>query len=222
MPWATIPLLALSAVGTGLSVDASAQDANAANKAANNELALQQQYAKQGQSAFANSLAQSTPQAVQQQNKAGQAEALQNYAALNTALPVQPVNTGTSQSDKASNAIIGQKIGQANQSSADLAGYNASSVAQWIKDLQAQTQLGQIGSFAGASENTLPLQLQQAANSGNTLSGIGSILSSIGGLGALYGAVNGGGGSSPTYGPYTNKSSWSTPGFYNNFSIPLD
>lgn len=196
MGWAMIPALAASALGTGLSMTASSEESSAANQAAQNEVALQDQFAKQGKNVFEQSLSQSTPQAVKSQMQQGQQEALQNYAQLaqQGGLPgqglSQPANASAEQSQATENAIVGGKVGQGQQASSALQGYGASDVAQWLKDLQAKTQLNQIGTFAQQNENTLPLQLQQAMSSQSTLAGIGSLLSSVGGLGSLYGAVN--------------------------------
>ena len=192
MAWPLIAGLAVSALGTGLGVAGSAESNKAANNAANQELALQQQYAKQGQKAFGQSFAQSTPQAVQKQIGQGEQHALADYAAANqNKVPALSLSTGNPQADSAEGAQVQQKIGQQNQAAASLQGYSSSQLAQYIKDLQAQTQLGQIGTFArNQNQYVYPLQLQQAGQSGSTLSGIGSLLSSLGGLGSIYGAVN--------------------------------
>lgn len=198
MGWAVAAPLLISALGTGLSMTANTEEQNSANKAAENEINLQNQFAQQGKNVFENSLSQSTPQAVQKQINQGQQTAANQYAALQSqGLPGASLNTESNpqpqQSQATENAQVGAKIGQQNAASAALQGYNASDVAQYIKDLQAKTQLGQIGTFAQQSENTLPAQLQQALQSQSTLSGIGSLLSSLGNLGGIYGAINSGG-----------------------------
>lgn len=203
---------------------ASSSEQSAANQAAENELSLQNQYAKQGKSAFEQSLSQSTPEAVQGQMKQGQQQALQNYAQLEGSgnLPGSSFSASQdpsqAQSQATENAIVGQRVGQSNQAGAALEGYTASDVAQWLKDLQAKTQLGQIGTFAQESEGTLPLQLQQALSSQSTLGGIGSLLSSVGGLASLYGAVNRPGTTLFGAGPSSGMADWNLNPYIQNLS----
>lgn len=198
MPWgALLPIagLALSAAGTGLGVEGSVASNRAANNAAENELNIQKMFAKQGQPILQQSIAASSPKSVQEQMQQGEQTALKNYASLNQPEPNAGIPPGVGQSGKVENSQVGGKIAQQQGAAANLEGYGASDIAQMIKDLQAKVQLGQIGTFAQESENTLPLQLQQAGQKGATLSGIGSLLNSVGGLAALYGATK-----TPSYG----------------------
>lgn len=196
----TIAGLLLTVGGGAAGVVASSDERNAMNQATENELNRQQQYAKQGQSIFENSLNQSTPQAVQNQIGQGTQRALAGYQQLqNQQVPgfqqgLTQVNPSKS-FNATENALTNAKIGQQNNAGAALQGYQASGVQQGIKDLSARTGLNQIGSFAQASENVLPLELQAAANSRSGLAGLGSLASTAGGLMSLYGAIN------PTSGP---------------------
>jgi len=192
---AIIPGLALAAAGTGLGVDASVESQRAMNDAANAELQRQQAYAAQGRKVFNQSLGQSTPQAVQQQMAKGAENAAQEYAklqqnqppALGLGVDTMGQNPFLAQTQ---NAITQGQLQNTNAANAQLQGYGASDVAQAIKDLQARTQLGQIGSFAQGSENILPLEMQQAQGSHAWESGLGSLLGTAGGLLSLYGALN--------------------------------
>lgn len=186
--------LLASVAGSGLGVAGSIGEKNAMNSATANELARQQNYAKQGQQVFQDSLNQSTPDAVKHQMDAGQQQALQEYQKLQS----QPVPFGVGSGSLnpnlgnvgTQNALVGARVGQQNSANAALQGYGTSDVAQSIKDLSARSQLGQIGNFSQSSENVLPLELQAAANKNATMKGIGSLLGTAGGLVSLYGALH--------------------------------
>ena len=187
--------LLASVGGAGAGIAASIGDKNAMNSATANELARQQNYAKQGQSVFQDSLNQSTPEAVQKQMNAGNDLALQEYQKLQgQPLPYSGIgNSALSPSlgnVETQNALVGARVGQQNTANAALQGYGASDVAQSINDLSAKSPLGQIGNFAQTSENVLPLELQAAAHKNDTLAGIGSLVGTAGGLLSLYGALN--------------------------------
>lgn len=181
--------LLASLAGTGLGVAGSMESQSAMNDAAKAELSRQQQFNKQGQSVLQQSIAQSTPKAAQQQLGQGQQQALQEYAKVQST-PASYAQGAQSDLAKAtSDTTVQGKNQLGNQAAAPLQSYDAYSLAQQIKDMQAQTQLGQIGTFARQSESVLPLEMQQAGQSGSTLSGIGSILNTLGGLTSLYGAT---------------------------------
>jgi hypothetical protein len=191
----TLGGLAVAAAGTGLGLDASVETKNAMNKTAQNELNRQQGYAAQGRKVFNTSLSQSTPQAVQQQMAQGAMNAAQQYKALQQNQPPGLGQaTGTTQQNPflaaTQNSLTQGQLQNTNAANAQLQGYGASDVAQAIKDLQARTQLGQIGQFAQSSENVLPLEMQQAQQSHAWESGLGSLLGTVGGLTSLYGALN--------------------------------
>lgn len=181
--------LLASLAGTGLGIAGSAESQGAMNDAANAELMRQSQYNKQGQQAFQQSLSQSTPQAAKKQLGEGQQQALQEYTKVQKTPSTYSTGGGNDVSKAASDSVVQGKTQLSNQAAAPLQAYDAYSLAQQIKDMQAQSQLGQIGSFARQSESVLPLEMQQAGQKGSTLSGIGSILGTLGGLTSLYGAT---------------------------------
>lgn len=194
-PSTTVGLIA-SLIGTGASVASSQIEKGNMNDAAKAELMRQQDYAKQGQNVFEQSLSQSTPDAVKSQMDKGSQQALQEYTKLQNGNQLPQLANANAQINpsKQYNAtedtLVGAKTGASNTANAVLQGYNSSDVLQGIKNLQARSQLGQIGSFSNASSSVLPLELQAAQGSASGLAGIGSLLQSSGGLASTYGAVN--------------------------------
>ena len=178
-----------SLAGTGLGVAGSMQSQSNMNDAAKAELMRQQEYNKKGQSVFQQSLQQSSPKSVQQQLGQGQQQALNEYAKVQATPTSYSQGAPNALSKATSDATVQGKTQLGNQAAAPLNAYDSYSLAQQIKDMQAQSQLGQIGNFSRSSESVLPLEMSQAQQSGGTLSGIGSILNTIGGLTSLYGAT---------------------------------
>lgn len=191
----TLVGLGLTAAGTTAGVVSSTQEKNAMNSKAEAELTRQQNYAKQGQNVFEQSLSKSTPQAVAGQQGAGAQRALQEYTKLQSnqvpgsANGVGQINA-PNQLANTEDAIVRGKVNQQNEAGSVLQGYNASGLQQGIKDERARANLGQIGAFAQGSSNALPLELSQAQNSWSGLSGLGSLLNSAGGLLGIYGATH--------------------------------
>lgn len=174
-----------SLLGSGLGAYANYKAGNAMDDVVKKQLEQQRAYQDKGNAIYQGSLAQSTPSAAQGQIGAAQARGL--YDRLQSV----PLNTNTSQavSDPAqSNArasAYGQLLGVPN---AELQGITNYNLQQWIKDLQANTALGVNNFQAGNSASAYPYKVQDAAHSQDTLSGIGSLLSTFGGLAGQYGA----------------------------------
>jgi hypothetical protein len=163
------------------------------NAAAAAELERQQGYQKRASSTFQESLGQSTPEAAQRQIGQGSEQALREYQTLaNAPLSVSAASqnvapTQNSTVDTARNQQYDKMMGGLNAANQ---GYGNYTLQQYLKNLQAGSQLGIIGSEAQASSGVLPLELQDASQSWSGLQGIGSLLQAAGGLMGLYGAVN--------------------------------
>src|SRR5882724_935132 len=173
----------LTLAGTAASAKAASDTGAAENSAANAELQRQAQFQQQGKQLFNQSLGQSTPQVAKQQLQQGTNQALQQYQNIQS-IPL--TNQPTTAEQTTRNQLF-------NQSAAPLQGYNNFSMQQAIQNLLAQQNLGVVSGNAQASAGVLPLELQQAAQSQQGLAGLGSLLSSAGGLAGIYGAYNGGG-----------------------------
>lgn len=181
--------LLASGAGTGLQMNAASQERQAMNDAVAQQLAQQQQFQQKGQAELQQSLAQNTPQAVKQQQAAGTTAAQQEYSKVN-AIPLT-VSSGAAPSFR--DAIVGDTAGARtslmNKEAAPLQGYSDQQVQQWINNLQSNTALRQNAALSQLAASTLPIQLQAAQNSQSGMAGLGSLLSSAGGLVGLYGTT---------------------------------
>lgn len=195
MSCGTLAALGLSLAGAGTQEYANVKDNNAANAAEQQELARQAQFSNQAKGVFNQSLAQSTPQAAQNQQQQGAAQILgASKAAQLPGLSLGSVDTG--QGNNANNvSYVGSQAENAlNQgANAQLQGYTSGNLQQSLQDQQARNQLGAINSNASSWQAALPLQLQQAANSNSGLSALGSLLGTAGQVTGLSGLMNGGG-----------------------------
>lgn len=186
----TIAGLAASLIGAGLSASAASSEQNAQNNAVKQELLRQQGFAQQGQKVFANNLAASTPQATQSGIQTGANQAA-NAVQLARAVPLSlgqsvsiPGQDSYSQATSARTALSDQ-ANAANQ------GYNQFAVQQALRNLLSNQQLGVIGQASQSSGGILPYEVQQAGQSSAGQAGLGSLLSSLGGVLGL-GAASGG------------------------------
>jgi hypothetical protein len=192
--------LGLSLLGTGLGVGASVIDQNKMNDAASAELLRQQGYQKQANTAFQASAGQAGSDTAQKQiaNTANQQSQL--YKALQSS-NLTGAPSSTASPDAVTQARTQAIIGQGNQAGSRLAGYGGWQTNQYLKDLQAQEQLGVIGGNARGSAAVLPYELQQAGHAGDSLAFAGqglSALGSLGGLASIYGALPAIAGSMPS------------------------
>ena len=184
--------LALGVGGAVVKEDAASKEQDAMNQAVQQQLNQQNAFAKQGTNLFQNSLSQSTPQAMGQQQAAGAQQVLgASKAAALTPLAL-PSNQGIQ--DQVSSAGQQAKNSLAQQSNAQMQGYGNIGLSQYLKDLSTNSQLGVIGKQAQQSANVFPSVLQGAANSQGDLSALGSLLGTAGmltGMGSASGLFGG-------------------------------
>lgn len=187
--------LAASAAGTGVSMSAQAAARDEANRKTQQELQRQRGFQQQGKQQFAASLGKSGSDVAQKQIDTGTQQHLAEYQkaqALPTAIsqPTQLDQPSQNLHQQAESAYVGQQ----GQARAQLGGYSEWDLQQWIKNLRAQQQLGQVQNFARGSQNVLPYELEQAQHSQDTMQGIGTGLSALGALGGgvsgIWGAAN--------------------------------
>lgn len=192
MGWPAIIGLALSAAGTVAQSSAASATRSAEDKATDSQ--LQQQLALQGKATqqFNQNLPGNTVQSAQQQigNSAGNSKQL--YAAAQA----QP--TQTSANPLTLNPVVQARFdaGTQNQgnASAQNAGYSQWGVNQAIQNMLAGQQLGLINNQSQSLANTLAPNLNQAGQSQAGLTGLGSILGTLGtavGVGGTLGAKQG-------------------------------
>lgn len=175
----TLAALALTGAGTGAGMYAAQKERNAQNAAVGAELQRQKQFGQQTQGVFQKSLAQSTPQAFQAQQQAG----------AQKALAATPQLTGLGQAP--STSTVGQDVKNVKQqqASAQQFGLSNQAMAQYLKDLEANTQLGVLSNMAGQSQQVLPIELQGAGQSYGKLGALGSLLGTAGQLVGVGSAV---------------------------------
>lgn len=185
----TIAALA-SLAGAGMQAAAAQQAQEAASQATREELNRQQGYRKEAMSTFADSLKQSTPAKAQQAIDEGAQTRQADYAKARSV----PLTEGRTPYTSGEGSRLLSSAGAASQDHlgdamrARLGGYTDWDLKQAIKDMRASQALGTIGSFSQGSQNVLPLELQSAAHSGDTLAGLGQLFSTAGMLGSAYGA----------------------------------
>lgn len=178
----TIAALALSGAGAGAKIGAASSESDAMNQATQQQINAQNAYAKKGMSVFDQSLAQSTPQAMSQQQQTGS----QQVAQATQAAALTPVGlpSNSNPSNAANVAYQGQQTKDqlAQGANADLQGYSNIGVQQGLKDQSVNSQLGVIGTNARRSASIFPTLLQNAQISANGEASIGSLLSTLGSI----------------------------------------
>lgn len=180
------PLLAALA-GTGLQVAGNAQAQRAAESATAAEVARQRRLQQEAQAAAWASQQQSTPQAVKGTIKRGQDQAAQSYSKIEqiplsanqAQQPVQQNATAVNDTRKQADTS------RSNTARANVMGYNEWDLQRQIKNLLANSQLNMINNFSQGSQNVLGSELQSAAHAGDSLSGIGQIVGTLGALGSM-------------------------------------
>jgi len=196
---AGIAALALGGAGAGFGVDAASSEQDAMNQVTQQQINAQNAYAKQGMGVFNQSLAQSTPEAMQQQQAAGAQQVAQ--ATQKAALTPMGLPSNANPNPAANIAYQGQQVKNqlAQGANADLQGYNNIGLQQYLKDLSTKSQLGVIGTNASRSASIFPTLLQNAGQSSSNEASIGSLLGSLGsilGIGSAVGLF--GGAAAPT------------------------
>lgn len=183
--------IGLALAGTAAQVSASAQARAAAERKTRKELLRQQEFKEGARRAFNVSLEQSTPEVAQRQIGQGTEQRQQEYERVKN-LPFSSageVVPGSPSSVVETTKRAGQEQGLS-LAQARLGGYTNWDLQQAIKNLRANQAIGLESSLARGSANVLPFELQDAAHAGDTLAGIGSLLSTVGaGLGT-YGVLS--------------------------------
>lgn len=196
MPLAgALPLIGLGAtvIGTGLQMAGNAKAQAAMNAARASEVAQQQKLQQQSNSIFAKSLAGSTPATAAQQMQQGQAARTTAWQDLNkstqpiaSALPAVTDTATGGASRRASGAANTWNTLNAN-AQAKMGSYGDWQNQQAIKNADVAQRLGVINNFSAGDAALLPTELQVASQSGDQLSGWGSVVSMLGGLAGMAG-----------------------------------
>lgn len=172
---------ALTAAGTGAQMAGASSAQHSMNSKMAAELQRQQEWQKQASNTFAQSLAQSGPDTAQAQMKKGSEDKLAAYNQLG-AQPAVFSQPGLAVSGPVQSMSQGTTLANSNTVRANLGGLDEWSLNQMIKNIRAQQQLGLIGANSRQSASLLPGELNNASHAGDDLSGIGSLIGSLGKL----------------------------------------
>lgn len=216
--------LILALAGVAAQTAAAQKVKKNSNSALMTELQRQQRIREEAQQAALLSAQQSTPQAVGETIARGQEERKQAYTdtqavPLTSSAATAPLQrSATSMNDK--RQTIERE--RSNQARGNLMGYNEWDLQRGIKNLLANQQLALMGNFAQGSQGVLPIELNAAQHSGDSLQGIGQLLSTagmVGSMGSMFNQPSGAALTSPTYnatgramvpawGAYPGQSMW--------------
>lgn len=179
--------LAVGAAGTGLQIAGNEETQGAENKAVQDELNTQQQFASKGKGIFQQSVAQSGSDVANQQIQQGTGSQLAKYAMAQG----QPTGVPSSvSSDPITQAASDAVVGQQNQAQAVESGLGDYGFQQGIKNQGVNRALNINAADARAWQSTLGPTLQQASQAGAPLGLAGSGLGMLGQLAGLYSIYN--------------------------------
>lgn len=192
--------LALTAVGTVAGAAGQHKAYNAQTDARNAEQLRRQNYQNESQKYFNQNLGQSDLNATNENLATNTAS---NTAALNavngTADVRAPIaeNIPGAEGPKVINTELGNRLSQANKFNTQqgaakgrLDSYGDWTLGNQLNNLKTSNQIGLQGNFMQGSAGVLPWEMQDASHRGDSLKGLGTILSSLGsvaGLGASMG-----------------------------------
>lgn len=211
MPVGAIPAVVAtvaSLAGTAASVAGAQQSKRNMNNVLTQNLNQQNALQKQAQPIVANAISKSGAGAAQQSLGSGIAQATKNYEQTqgtqlsNVQNPVHSLSTGSISNDP---FVKGQNT-LGNQQAAQLQGWNQFQTDQAINDLVARGQLSTVAAQSQNAASTLPLQLQGAQNSGESLYAIGQLGQTLGSTLGAYNATK----PKTSTSPYSNYSRGST------------
>lgn len=189
MGWELLAGLALSAAGAGLGVASNAQDVRSEENTTKDALAAQKPFEQKGSQAFQSNVAQNAGAGnAQSQMAQGQNQALNMYRMLQSQGTGQ--GTGLTPQDSLTSAMTQGRLGQSNQADAAISGQGAWNTGVNVGNINTNSLLGVNNQQAQQMGAVTPYLLQDATHSGDSLAGIGSLLSSLGMLTGTYGAQN--------------------------------
>ena len=185
------PLL-LALGGTGLQMAGARKSQKEADKAYSAEMERQKKYRAQAQAAFETNAAGASRGEADAAQKLGAERFKQGYDAteaipLTTASAVAPLQksattTNTNREQRRQERTDTQR--------SNLMGFSEWELQRAIENLLAQQQMNLAQNYAGGSQNILPLELDAASRAGQSLQGMGSLLSTAGMMAGLGSAIS--------------------------------
>jgi hypothetical protein len=176
---------ALAAVGTGVSI-ASAQQAQAAmNRQVEAGIAQQEDFQKKATPIFNESLQDTSPDSFNKAKALAAQKAQEDYQNIGN-----PLSTGAKSPLPIDTDRLNLQVDQTRKVASEGEGYKSAFSGWNLKDLYANSQLNTISGLASSNAQTNNILTTLAGNSSAGMAGIGSLMSTAGGLAMMYGAVN--------------------------------
>lgn len=180
-----VPMI-LMAAGTAVQVAAQRKAQSAMNKAVETELERQKEYQREGTRKYEASFAESGPEKYVEQAGEGAKERLLNYETLRS-VPSAAVTSPASRFIPTDTTR--SMINQSNLARSVLGGQQDWWSGQQRKDVRAATDLGLTSGFSRASQALLPMEIESASHKGDSLKTAGMVLSTMGMLSGMSGAL---------------------------------
>lgn len=186
---AAIAGLAVSAAGTGLGIAANAQQQDAMNRTREQEAAAQQALMRKNRAIVNNSMAQSTPENAQKTMQTAQDARTALYNALQnasqpiaSALPATGTSSPTGQASESAQGRNNVWTDLVNKAKATEGSYGDLGNEWANNNANANQRLAVNNEFSRQDANLLPVEMQSAMQSGDTLGTWGSLASALGNL----------------------------------------
>jgi hypothetical protein len=180
--------LALSAAGTGAGMAAASKARSDVNKQIRNQINTQKDFQKRATPVVQESIEQSGADVAGQQFLAGKQNADVLYEQLST-LP-QSASFNPIQLSGADRQRVVSTLKQQRGVQSSVMGLKDFALQQWLKNMDVGRKLGVINNLSAASSAQAPFLANLAAQNSANMAGIGSLLSTAGGLAGMYAAVN--------------------------------
>lgn len=185
--------LALSAVGTGLSMKANADAKSSMEKTARAEMGRQESFRKKAQSQMDTTLGTAGADAANSKI----ADVADSQEAQYQQLAKMPLSTSAPIVAGNENAVVAARdkgaLRLSDRVRAKMAGYGGWQNDQAIRNAESASQLGLLSNMAQRSGAVLPIEMTAAAHSADNLKGIGSLLNTLGSVVGVGGSLIGSG-----------------------------
>jgi hypothetical protein len=184
--------LAATGIGTGLTISADDAAASAENNAVSQSLQNLNSLQSKATPVVSQQVKAAATPSAQQDIQAGQEKALGDYYATQAGGIGNNLSTPQSGSSSTiTSAETGAKEGAYTKADAQLQGYTNLGQQWQLSDAAARNLLGNLSAQGQSVESALPATLAYDRNSAAGQAGIGSLLSSVGGVASTYGAQQG-------------------------------
>ena len=223
-PIALVAALALSAAGTGMQMAGAKKARDKMDDTRRAEMLRQKGYQRDADAAYEANRSKADRGTAEAEMAAGAQRREQEYQAvgqntLGVAAPMATPAAGNQTAGAASRMAANvQATGNAwtnmvNSARAKLGGSDDWELNQAIRNQRANEGIGIASSHARSSANLLPGEMQDASRAGDKLAGWGQLVSALGSVTGMYGAVAPGGAAAGAGGGATSASQMPVIGF---------